>query len=138
MASSTSSPRVIGSSRRPNGVFGNGCVLAPQMSEEQPNHCHLDQCFTRLHFSLVILTHSSVTRNPTECSLPHPSSGQNAEPTGAWLPLDHFKIPATLGLAPGGQFLASIRSIGPDLFETWVQWSESSEQASSTFPIVQI
>src|SRR2546430_6746941 len=30
-------------------------------SEEQPNHRHLDQCFTRLHFSLVVLTHSPVT-----------------------------------------------------------------------------
>src|SRR6266581_5548374 len=33
-----------------------------QTSEEQPNHRHLDQCFTRLHFSLVVLTHSPGSR----------------------------------------------------------------------------
>src|SRR3989440_2177460 len=33
-----------------------------QTSEEQPNHRHLDQCFTRLHFSLVVLTLSPGSR----------------------------------------------------------------------------
>jgi hypothetical protein len=54
------------------------------------------------------------------------------------LPLDHFKIPAALGLAPGGQFLASVRSIGPDLFQAREHWGKPGKQTSSTFSIVQI
>src|SRR6266568_9003337 len=57
----------------PNGVFRNWFVLARQTSEEQPNHCHLDQCFTGLNFPLVILTHSSITGNPTRVFAPPPT-----------------------------------------------------------------
>jgi hypothetical protein len=56
-----------------NGGGGNGFVLVRQTSEEQPNHRHLDQRFARLHLSFVILTHSPMARNPTECALHHES-----------------------------------------------------------------
>ncbi len=35
-------------------LFRNRLVAPPQASEEEPDHRHLDQCFARLHFSLVI------------------------------------------------------------------------------------
>jgi hypothetical protein len=54
------------------------------------------------------------------------------------LPFDHFKVPTTLGLAPGGQFLASVRSIGPDLFQTREHWGKPGKQTPSPFSIVQI
>jgi hypothetical protein len=41
-------------------------------------------------------------------------------------------------LAPGSQLLTTVRGIGPDLFEAGIQWSNSSKQASGTFPIVEI
>jgi hypothetical protein len=47
-------------------------------------------------------------------------------------------FPATFRLAPRSQLLAPLRRISPDLFETWVQGSEWGEQASGTFPIVEI
>src|SRR5436305_5593204 len=70
-----------------------------QTSEEQPNHRHLDQCFTRLHFSLVVLTHSPVTRNPTECSLHDPSARHHAETAGAsQMGVPQLPIPTLLWL----------------------------------------
>lgn len=50
--------------------------------------------------------------------------------------LDYFEIRDTFRLAPSSQLLSTVRRIDPDLFETWVQWSESGEQAPSPFPIV--
>ena len=47
-------------------------------------------------------------------------------------------FPATFRLAPSSQHLAAVRCTSPDLFETWVQGSEWSEQASGSFPIVEI
>jgi hypothetical protein len=109
-----------------------------QTSEEQPNHRQLDQCFARLDFSFVIFTHSPVARNPTERALHYPSPGQNTEATRAWRALDHFEIPATLRLAPGSQLLPTVRCISPDFFEAGEDWGKSSEQAPSTFAIMQI
>src|SRR5437764_12765977 len=45
-------------------MFGNSSDLALHTSEEQTNHCYLDERFTRLHLSLIVLTQSSITRNP--------------------------------------------------------------------------
>jgi hypothetical protein len=41
-------------------------------------------------------------------------------------------------LAPGSQLLPAVGSISPNLFKTWEEWSKSSKQATSPFPIVQI
>jgi hypothetical protein len=121
------------------GCLGTGSfILAPQTSKEQPNHRHLDQCFACLDLALIILAHSPIARDPTQCSFHYPSPGQDAEATRAWLPFDHFKVPTTLGLAPGGQFLASVRSIGPDLFQTREHWGKPDKQTPSPFSIVQI
>ena len=54
------------------------------------------------------------------------------------MPFDHFKVPTTLGLAPCGQFLDSVRSIGPDLFQTREHWGKPDKQTPSPFSIVQI
>src|SRR6266699_3753082 len=86
--------------------------------------------------------HPSAT--PTTCACRHlvaqvvGTARYDTEPTGARRALDHFEIPATFRLAPSSQLLSRVRRIDPDLFETWVQWSESGEQAPSPFPIVQI
>ena len=52
---------------------GNWFVLARQTSEEQPNHCHLDQCFTGLDFPLVILTHSFYNAKSNAVFAPPPT-----------------------------------------------------------------
>jgi hypothetical protein len=106
--------------------------------EQQPNHRHLDQRFAGLDLPLIILAHSPLARDPTQCAFHYPSPGQDAEATRAWLPFDHFKIPTTLGLAPGSQFLASVGRIGPDLFQAREHWGKPGKQTPSPFSIMQI
>lgn len=46
---------------------GDWLALAPQTSEEQPNHCHLDQWFAGLGFPLVIFTPPFLQHSPQAC-----------------------------------------------------------------------
>lgn len=55
-------------------VFGDWLTLTPQTREEEPNHRHLNQRFARLHFSFVILAHSSVTREPAQGAFNDPTT----------------------------------------------------------------
>lgn len=89
-----------------------------QAGEQQPNHCHLDQRFARLHLPLIILAHSSIARDPTEGTLHHPSTRYDAEASGAWGTLHDFQLPFSCRLAPLNNLPSAIRRVCPDFFET--------------------
>jgi hypothetical protein len=91
-----------------------------------------------LNVPLVILSSCFSYGKSNAVFAPPPTVWENTQAACAGRALDHFKILATFRLAPRSQLLAPLRRISPDLFETWVQGSEWGEQASGTFPIVEI
>src|SRR6266704_3584385 len=86
-----------------------------QTSDQQPDHRHLDERFAGLDLSLVVLAHSPVARNPTECAFHDPTARHPTSATGAWSTLPHFQFPFTCRLTPGRQLLSAIGCISPDL-----------------------
>ena len=85
--------------------LGSQSIHAPHSCEQQAHHCHLDECFAGLHLPFVVFAHSSIAREPAECSLHHPSFGQDTEPTSTWCAFYHFEIPFSCSFAPfSGQF----------------------------------
>ena len=88
--------------------------------------------------SLVILTHSPVARNPTECSLYHPSARLNTEPTLTRFSLHHFQFPLSLRYAPTRQLLSAVGGIRPDLLQMWYKAFQSGEETARPSGVVDI
>lgn len=110
-----------------------------QTGEEQSNHCYLDEGFTRLYFSLVILASSTAREKATQMlALRSIRRGLNAEAACSRRALGDLQVPVALSKAPLGQLLPSGGRIRPDLFETRQHRGESSEQAPGPSTIVQI
>jgi hypothetical protein len=75
---------------------------APQTSEKQANHHHLNQRLTGLHLPFVIFTQSSIARKPPVCSLHYPPAGLNGEAACTRSAFHYLQIPASLSLTPLG------------------------------------
>ncbi len=82
-------------------LFRNRLVAPPQASEEEPDHRHLDQCFARLHFSLVIPGSIFYCGKAIHMSAPLPTRRRlNSETACSRSAFHYLQIRAPLGSAP--------------------------------------
>ena len=94
------------------------CPLT-QTGHEQPNHCHCDERFARLHLALIVFAHPAIPRDPSEGPFHNPTFREHGEATDTRRTLHYFEVPVTLRFALVGQFLASVGRISPNLREAW-------------------
>src|SRR5690349_21709792 len=98
--------------------------------ESSPLHHYFNERFAGLHFPLVILTHPSISGQPSKRSFNDPSAGLAAPAAHPWRALDHFELPAASHLAPLGQFVSLVCMVSPDFLEACHRGTKEARPAS--------
>src|SRR5215469_4020327 len=119
-------------------MFGHSSCLPSKPGRQQPNHRHLDERFTGLHFALIVLAHSAIAGQPAACPFYDPSFRWNRRPSHPRRMPHDLEIPVTHRFAPVRQVLASIGAVGPDSLEPRDTIFQSRQETTSTLRIMHI